>query len=85
MGRGYQWDLVFDRSDKVLTLCEIKYSNAPVGMGVIREFEERLEKTPIETRKSIQRVLISVNGATEQLVEKSYFDRIITLEDIFKV
>lgn len=84
-GSGYQWDLVFDRSDKVITLCEIKYSNAPVGPNVIREFEERLEKTPIETRKSIQRVLISVNGATEQLKEKSYFDRIITLEDIFKI
>lgn len=84
-GTGYQWDLVFDRSDKVITLCEIKYSNVPVGMGVIREFEERLERTAIETRKSIQRVLISVNGGTEQLVAKSYFDRIITLEDLFKV
>jgi len=84
-GSGYQWDLVFDRSDKVLTLCEVKYSNAPVGLSVIREFEERLERTPIESRKSVQRVLISVNGATEQLLEKNYFDRIITLEELFNV
>jgi AAA+ ATPase superfamily predicted ATPase len=85
LGIGYQWDLVFDRADKVLTLCEIKYSNAPVGVSVIREFEERLEKTRIETRKTIQRVLISVNGATEQLLEKNYFDRVITLDDLFSV
>jgi len=84
-GPGYQWDLVFDRADKVLTLCEIKYSKGPVGVNIIKEYEDRLDKIPIQSKKSIQRVLISVNGATEQLINKNYFDRIITLEDLFAI
>lgn len=82
-GPGYQWDLVFDRADKVLTLCEIKYTNAPVGRSVIEGFERRLEKTAIPTKKSIQRILIAVKGASPELLREPYFDHVVTLRDIF--
>lgn len=80
---GYQIDLIFDRADHVLTICEIKYTQSKVGTEVIEEFEKKLRRLPDTKRKTIEKVLISASGATDALLAEAYFDRIITLEDIF--
>jgi AAA+ ATPase superfamily predicted ATPase len=80
---GYQIDLVFDRADHVLTVCEIKYTQSKIGAEVIEEFEKKISQ--LETKnQTIEKVLISASGATDALIGRAYFDRIITLEDIFK-
>ncbi len=81
---GYQIDLIFDRADHVLTVCEIKYTQGKIGVEVIEEFEKKLRLMPTPTSKTIEKVLISASGATEALLARAYFDRIITLEDIFR-
>lgn len=81
---SFQIDLVFDRADRVLTICEIKYKDAPVGIEVIPEFEEKINKIELKSKKTIEKVLISANGADEKLHARSYFDRILTLEDLLK-
>lgn len=80
---GYQIDLVFDRADHVLTICEIKYTQTKIGTEVIEEFEKKLRQLTDTKKKKIEKVLISANGATDALLDRAYFDRIITLEDIF--
>lgn len=80
---GYQIDLIFDRADHVLTLCEIKYTQGKVGVEVIDAFEKKLSLMPDRENKTIEKVLISANGASDSLLSRVYFDRIITLEDIF--
>ena len=80
---GYQIDLVFDRADEVLTICEIKYTHGKTGTEVIEEFEKKLYQLPDLKSKTIEKVLISASGATDALLARAYFDRIITLEDIF--
>ncbi|GAG98633.1 unnamed protein product, partial [marine sediment metagenome] len=80
---GFQIDLIFDRADQVLTVCEIRYTQAPVSLEVIDGFEQKLAKLPNKSRKTIHSVLISVNGATDALEASGYFDKIITLKDIF--
>lgn len=80
---GYQFDLVFDRDDKVVTLCEIKYLSSPVDASVIAEFEKKLSLFPSMPARSIHKVLITTEGATLALLGRHYFDRIITLSDIF--
>lgn len=81
--KGFQWDLVFDRDDKVLTLCEIKYSQKPASVQVIEDFENRLELTSVLNEyKSIQRVLISPLGISNELQERRYFDHVISLDDL---
>jgi AAA+ ATPase superfamily predicted ATPase len=82
---GYQIDLVFDRSDRVLTLCEIKYLRVPATVKVADEFEQKLALFPNTRNKSIHKVLISANGADKTLAASGYFDRIITLKDIFSM
>jgi hypothetical protein len=79
----YQIDLIFDRADHVLTVCEIKYTQIETGTEVIEEFEKKLRQFPNPKKKTIEKVLISASGATDALHAKAYFDRIITLENIF--
>jgi hypothetical protein len=83
-GRGYQIDLVFDRADRVLTICEIKYVRAAVGVAVIDEVEHKIEKmlstNATLSKRSIQRVLIAPNGVTEGLRNRMYFDAVVGIE-----
>lgn len=80
---GFQFDLIFDREDKVITLCEIKYAQAKIGIGVIEEFERKLELFPNPKKKTLHKVLITTEGANESLVKRHYFDRVIILDDLF--
>lgn len=80
---GYQIDLIFDRADHVLTICEIKYTQGKIGVEVIEEFEKKLRYLPDREHKTIEKVLISASGVSDSLLSRAYFDRIITLEDIF--
>ena len=80
---GFQFDLIFDRDDRVITLCEMKYAQAKIGIGVIEEFERKLELFPNKNKKTIQKVLITTEGASDSLITRHYFDRIITLDDLF--
>ncbi|MBB71194.1 MAG: hypothetical protein CMF50_02195 [Legionellales bacterium] len=81
---GYQIDLLFDRKDRVFTICEIKYLQSKVDTSVIEAMERKIQLFPNPKGYRIQRVLICNHGATESLVNRAYFDRIITLEDLFE-
>lgn len=80
---GYQIDLAFKRRDKVFTICECKYSDSPIGIGVINDVEKKIEALGLDKRNwIIQRVLISASGISEELSTRGYFDRVIGLEDL---
>jgi hypothetical protein len=78
-----QLDLCFDRADKVLTVCEVKYLNRAVGTEIVKPFERKLQQFPPHFKRSIEKVLIAVNGADKKLIGTGYFDRILTIDDIF--
>lgn len=77
---GYQIDLIFDRADHVYTICEIKYITGKVGTKVIQEFETKLSRFPNKANKTIHKVLICNEGAEQTLIDKAYFDEIITCD-----
>jgi len=79
---GVQVDLLFDRADNVVTLCEAKYGIHPVGVSVIPEVEERTEQIrAVCGAKTIQKVLITRSKPTRDLAASGYFYRIIKAED----
>jgi hypothetical protein len=77
---GYQLDLVFNRADKVISVCEIKYTDRPLGKEIVTEFERKLELMKLPKNKTVQKILISAAGAKSEL--HSYFDRILSLSDL---
>jgi len=79
---GFQIDLVFDRDDRVLTICEMKYLESKCRPSVIDEVEVKLSRMKRAESKTVERVLISANGADTNLLSRAYFDRVITLDDL---
>lgn len=80
---GFQIDHLYDREDNVITICEIKYLRGKVGTQVIVDFEKKLKSFPLLKNKTLQKVLICTYGAEKALQNSGYFDRIITLEELF--
>ncbi len=80
---GFQIDLLFDRDDKVLTVCEVKYSQTPISSKVIDEFEKKLQALPNVNKKTIQKVLITNRGIDAGLQRRAYFDVLLQVEDFF--
>lgn len=85
--QGAQIDLLFDRPDDAITLCEIKYSDKPFVID--KSYEKALEskKTVFvdqtKTKKQIFIALISANGLKENNYSKRAIDQLVTLNDFF--
>lgn len=80
---GYQIDLIFERADNVYTICEIKYLQGKVGTKVINDFEKKLSLFPNKGNKTIHKVLICSEAIDQALMNKAYFDDIITCAQLF--
>jgi uncharacterized protein len=82
---GVQVDLVFDRADDVLTVCEMKYSSKPVGVEVIASMKRKIEiLQPLAKGKTIQPVLIVRERPSQHLLDQAYFYKIIEARDFLK-
>lgn len=81
--KGFQIDLVFDRADRVITVCEIKYLQSKATRKIISDFERKLEMFPNPKKTTISKILITTEGADDETAD--YFDRILTLDDLFRV
>lgn len=80
---GYQIDLIFDRADHVLTICEIKYLKEKASKKVATDFAEKLSLLPNKKNKTIQKILISTHVEDKQLMNAGYFDNVVILDDFF--
>jgi len=80
---GAQIDLVFDRADHVLTLCEMKYSTSAPGRSIIEETERKANVLRAKfPRKTVQPVLISLTPPSSDLASAGYFVRTILAEEL---
>ena len=85
--KGAQIDLLFDRPDEAITLCEIKYSDKPFLID--KEYAENL-KTKIKvyqektkTKKDLFVTMITVAGVKESKYSTELIAQETTLEDLF--
>lgn len=81
--KGYQFDLVFYRTDRTISICEIKYYDQPVNTTIIKEFSEKLKKYTVPRGYSIQKILISFYGPSDSLRDSGYFDHFMNANDFF--
>ena len=80
---GVQIDLAFNRSDHVITLCEMKRQSAPLGRVVIAEVERKAEALRAEHPKlTIQPVLVVDGPVSKEVSGSGYFYRIIQAEEM---
>ena len=85
--RGAQIDLLFDRDDGIVTLCEIKYSKDAYVITKdyvsILENKMQLYKNTTQTKKSIFLAMITVNGLADNPHARRLVTNTITVRDLF--
>lgn len=87
--RGAQIDLLFDRKDDAVTLCEIKYTSEPFVLT--KEYVDVLQrkiavfKEQTKTKKQIFLALISANGIKNNYYAENLFCGVVTLGDLFEL
>lgn len=85
--RGVQIDLVIDRDDRVVNLCEMKFCegmfavDAECDESLRRKREVFVQKTG--TRKAVHLTLVTTNGLAETK-HRGVFQSVITLNDLFR-
>ena len=86
--RGTQIDLLFDREDNAITLCEIKHSIHPFvidkeyAKNLIHKKEVFMKKTG--THKQVFIAIIAANGIKNNLYSEDLIDGAVTLVDLFE-
>lgn len=83
---GAQADLVLDRADGVVDLCEMKWSEKPYAVDKAEEDALRRRRAVFlaetGTRKSVQTVLVSPEGI-ERNKHAAAVQAVVTLDDLF--
>ncbi len=84
---GAQIDLLFDRADNVINVCECKYSSEPFKIDKAYDAalarKLRVFRDVTKTRKSVHLTMVSAFG----LIRNEYSSRIqseVTLDDLFR-
>ncbi len=86
--RGAQIDLLFDRRDDSVTLCEIKFTNKPFTLtkDYVKILQRKLKvfKENTRTKKQLFIAMISVNGLKNNFYADGLIHGVVTLSDFFK-
>ena len=84
-GRGAQIDMLIDRADRVIDLCEIKFLEGEYLVGKDEDLKLRNRKQAFYngtgTKKAVHLVLITTYGLKENMYS-SVFTDVITAEDL---
>lgn len=84
LNKGCQFDLIYHRGD-VLTVCEVKYSESPIGLDVVDEMKSKLKiALPFfKDYSTIEFALIAPSGITMGLKNSNFFHHVVVLSDLF--
>ncbi len=86
--RGAQIDLLFDRNDDSITLCEIKYNDEPfvITKDYVDNLNRKIEvfKEQTRTKKQLFLTFISVNGIKNNYYAEDMINGVVTLDDFFE-
>lgn len=85
---GAQIDLLFDRDDGIMTLCEIKYNQKPfeIDKKYASELQKKIDvfRRQTKSRKQIFLAMITVDGLKKNQYSEEMIRGRAELEDLFK-
>jgi len=81
---GCQIDYLIQTKYNSLYIVEIKFSRNKIGMEVITEMKEKIDKLKLAKNFSLLPVLIHVNGVTEELQDSRFFAKIIDFAELLE-
>jgi uncharacterized protein len=85
--KGAQIDLILDRRDQVISLCEIKFSTdiIKISKAYAAELQKKIWtfREEIKTRKSIFLTLITTFGLEHNMHSLGFVQNAVTMDDLF--
>lgn len=81
--KKFQIDLIYKRSQNVITVAEIKYHADAVGTSIVPEMENKLSLLKLGKKCTIERMLIAPMGADKHLLATGYFHHVIDMKTLF--
>ncbi len=85
--KGSQIDLLIDRNDDIIDICEMKYTKQPYEMTAEEEQKIQYRRssfiTETKTNKSIHLILVSASGVKQNSYSNE-FQSVIAAEDLFE-
>ncbi|MBT3223389.1 MAG: ATPase [Proteobacteria bacterium] len=85
--KGAQIDLLFDRADGVINLCEMKYSQevCTISKAYSRELKQKIAvfEEQTKTKKDIHLTLVVTHGLKSNVWSEDLVDSIVTVNDLF--
>ena len=85
--KGAQIDLVIDRADRIINLCEMKFSEQPYSIS--KDYEEKhrnrmvLFKEDTKTRKSLVTTMVTTYGVLKG-IHSGIVQNEVLMDDLFK-
>lgn len=84
---GFQLDMLIDRADRAINLCEIKFYNDdfPMTDEFATQLRQRREnfRTITKTKKTLFNTLITTYGVKHSKTSKSQIDHVLTMDKLF--
>lgn len=80
--RGCQIDYMIQTKFNTLYVCEIKFSKHLIGVNMLNEMQEKVNRLKRPKGFSCRPVLIHVNGVTDELRQSGYFSAIIDFSQL---
>lgn len=89
LGKNAQIDLLFDRADNVVTVCEMKFYNKP--FSITKKYSEELQyklrafdDEMLATRKKLYLCMVTANGLSQNQYALSMVTNHIDVDSLFK-
>lgn len=82
---GCQIDYLIQTKFETLYVCEIKFSKNELGVSVIAEIKEKIQRLMRPSGMSVRPVLVHVNGVTDELLAQEYFAHIIDFAELLSM
>lgn len=82
--QGCQIDYMIQTRHQSLYICEIKFSQKPIGSEVIPQVQEKINRLKRPKGFSCRPVLIHVNGVSQDVIDKDFFSNIIDLSQALR-
>jgi AAA+ ATPase superfamily predicted ATPase len=74
---GAQIDYLIQTRFNTIYVCEVKFHKEPIGVEILKEMQQKLNRLVLPRGYSVRPVLIHVNGVKEEVEETEFFSDII--------
>lgn len=82
--QGCQIDYLIQTKFNNLYVCEIKFSSKELGLKIINEVQQKIDRLVKPKGFSCWPVLIHTNGVTDEVVDSNYFSAIIGFDELLE-